>query len=98
MWITRDLFFAPGWGDLFSKGYPTDVTPVIAMVVFLTAWPKENVFKGRPYQHLITWKEINDKFAWNVILLSGGGLALAAGFDVNWNFLKSFLVILIYQI
>lgn len=95
LWITRDLFFAPGWGDLFTKGYPSDVTPVIFIVILLTAWPKENIFKGKPYRNLITWKEINEKFAWNVILLSGGGLALAAGFDVS--FISNALILILKQ-
>ena len=47
LWISRDLFFAPGWGDLFEKGYPSDTTPAIMIVLFLTAWPKYNIFKGK---------------------------------------------------
>jgi hypothetical protein len=31
----------------------------------------------------MTWKTINDNFPWNIILLSGGGIALAAGFNVS---------------
>ena len=44
-------------------------------------WPKENVFKGKPYGHLITWKNIDEGFPWDVILLGGGSLALAEGFQ-----------------
>ena len=40
------------------------------------------VEKGKPYSHLITWDKINANFPWNIILLSGGGIALAAGFNV----------------
>jgi len=83
LWVTRDLFFVPGWGDLFEKGYPTDTTPAILILFLIVAWPKENIFIGRPYSHLITWQTINDNFPWNIILLSGGGIALAAGFNVK---------------
>jgi len=82
LWISRDLFFVPGWGSLFADKFPSDTTPAILVTILLVAWPKHNVFKGLPYRHLITWKEINDQFAWNIIILSGGGLALASGFEV----------------
>ncbi len=83
LWVTRDLFFVPEWRDLFEKGYPTDTTPAILILFLIVAWPKENIFIGRPYSHLITWQTINDNFPWNIILLSGGGIALAAGFNVK---------------
>jgi len=63
--------------------FPSDTTPAILVAILLVAWPKENIFSGRPYSHLITWKKINDQLAWNIIILSGGGLALATGFEVN---------------
>jgi len=82
LWVTRDLYFVSGWGDLFKKGFVTDTTPAILILVLLVAWPKENIFKGNKYECLITWKVINEHFPWNILLLCGGGLALAAGFEV----------------
>ena len=39
------------------------------------------IVKGKIYEPLITWKTINDQFPWNILLLCGGGLALAAGIN-----------------
>jgi hypothetical protein len=38
---------------------------------------------GNEYEHLIKWKSLQELFPWNVILLIGGGLAIAEGFQVN---------------
>lgn len=65
-----------------SSSFVTDTTPAILILVLLVAWPKENIFKGFKYECLITWKVINEHFPWNILLLCGGGLALAAGFEV----------------
>jgi hypothetical protein len=46
LWVTRDLFFVDGWGALFKKGYPTDTTPAIFILLFLVSWPKQNIFKS----------------------------------------------------
>ena len=43
-------------------------------------WPKNNLFKGFDYEPLITWNKINATFPWSILLLAGGGLALAEGF------------------
>ena len=68
-----------------NRSYITDTTPAIFIVILLFVWPKENVFRGKPYGHLITWKNIDDGFPWDVILLGGGSLALAEGETRNLN-------------
>ena len=55
------------------------------MVVLLVAWPKNNIFSGKKYEHLVDWRTINDSFPWYIILLGGGGLALAEGFEVDFE-------------
>jgi hypothetical protein len=48
LWVTRDLFFVPGWEVFFGgKKYVTDATPAILIVVLLFMWPKFNIFKGK---------------------------------------------------
>jgi hypothetical protein len=39
--------------------------------VLIFIFPKENIFKGKPYEHLMSWKELKDKFPWEVIMLGG---------------------------
>ena len=39
-------------------------------------WPKENVFKGKPYNHLIAWKYVETDFPWKVIILGGTKISL----------------------
>ena len=66
--------------------YITDTTPAILISILIFAWPKENIFKGKPYAHLIGWKELEKNFPWEVILLGGGSLAMADGFFVCFCF------------
>jgi hypothetical protein len=58
----------------------------------LFACPKKNVFLGNEYEHLIKWKSLQEIFPWNVILLIGGGLAIAEGFQVNLFSFKQNLI------
>ena len=89
LWLTRDLYFVDGWQAVFGakKSFVTDTTPAMLIVLLLFIWPKENIFDGKPYGHLITWKNIDKDFPWDVILLGGGSLALAEGFQVWETFI-----------
>ena len=72
LWITRDFSIVDGWSIIFQqKAYISDTTPAIFCVIILFMWPKENVFKGKAYNHLIAWKNIETDFPWKVILLEG---------------------------
>jgi hypothetical protein len=51
--------------------YISDTTPAIVVLVLIFIFPKENIFKGKPYEHLMSWKELKDKFPWEVIMLGG---------------------------
>ena len=89
LWLSRDFYFVDGWQIIFEKKtYVTDTTPAMFIVILLFIWPKENIFAGKTYGHLITWKNIENDFPWDVILLGGGSLALAEGFQKsglsNW--------------
>ncbi|WP_159522466.1 SLC13 family permease [Sunxiuqinia indica] len=81
-WIFRpgikiNDFFLPGWADLFSnKNFISDGTTAILFSVILFLIPSKNK-KGKM---LMDWKTAN-KLPWNIVLLFGGGFALAKGFE-----------------
>ncbi|XP_060566210.1 Na(+)/citrate cotransporter-like isoform X5 [Ruditapes philippinarum] len=91
LWIMRNPVFMPGWGKLFRERYVQDSTAAIFMSVILFVLPSELPFLKKkaqrtdeltathPYIPLLTWKYVNDKMAWGVLLLMGGGFALADG-------------------
>lgn len=81
LWITRDFQGIFGWGLLFNPKFVSDATPAVLAVLVLFACPKKNIFLGHEYEHLIKWKSLQEIFPWNVILLIGGGLAVAEGFQ-----------------
>lgn len=79
LWMTRDLFFVPGWSHFFRDGYVTDSSSAILVVFIITSWPKQNIFSGKKYEALLSWKFIQTNFPWSIILLVGGSLAMAEG-------------------
>lgn len=81
LWLSRSGivigdFSIPGWSKLFNKpGYLNDGTVAIAMAIILFILPSKQD-KGR---HLMDWKTAR-KIPWGIVLLFGGGFALASGF------------------
>jgi len=79
LWITRsDLTFGShvihGWGSLFSHPkMVSDAVPAIAAAVLVCLLPS----KSRRGQRLLNWEEIQNGIPWGVLLLFGGGFALA---------------------
>ncbi len=80
LWLFRaDLdfgsFLLPGWSRLFPKGeYINDGTVAILMALTLFLLPSKKE-KGRK---LMNW-ETASRLPWNILLLFGGGFALATG-------------------
>lgn len=80
LWLFRtDLSFGsftiPGWERLFeSPKFINDGTVAIFMAILLFAIPSKH--KG---QRIMNWETAN-KLPWNIVLLFGGGFALAGGF------------------
>ncbi len=80
MWVFRktlDLgsFSLPGWSELFPEpGFINDGTIAIFVAVLLFIMPASNKKEG-----LLTWT-IVPKIPWGIVLLFGGGFALAKGF------------------
>ncbi|TND08910.1 MAG: solute carrier family 13 (sodium-dependent dicarboxylate transporter), member 2/3/5 [Bacteroidetes bacterium] len=84
LWFTRSAidfggFRMPGWSDLFPvkyKEYAQDSTVAVLMAMFLFLIPA----RSEKNRSLITWKEAS-RLPFEIILLFGGGFALAYGFD-----------------
>lgn len=84
LWFTRvDIDFGfiktPGWGNLFKfREYLQDCTIAIFMALVLFFIPSKKE-KGRA---IIIWEDVS-KLPFDVILLFGGGFALAKGFELS---------------
>jgi sodium-dependent dicarboxylate transporter 2/3/5 len=66
----------PGWSNLFAlPAYLNDGTVAIAMSVLLFLIPA----RSEPGRQVMDW-ETASKLPWHIILLFGGGFALASGF------------------
>jgi sodium-dependent dicarboxylate transporter 2/3/5 len=82
LWITRtgieiNNFAVPGWAQLFSvPDYINDGTVAIFISVVLFIFPARTG-KG---ERIMDWKTAQ-KLPWNIVLLFGGGFALALGFQ-----------------
>lgn len=81
-WLTRaGLDFGsvniPGWADIFDNPkYINDGTVAIFYAIILFIIPARGKHKG---QRLMDWKTARG-IPWNIVLLFGGGFALASGF------------------
>jgi solute carrier family 13 (sodium-dependent dicarboxylate transporter), member 2/3/5 len=81
LWIFRsdiqtDSFTIPGWAALFDKpAWINDGTSAIAIAIVMFLIPA----KGKD-QFIMDW-ETAKKLPWNIVLLFGGGFALATGFE-----------------
>jgi sodium-dependent dicarboxylate transporter 2/3/5 len=80
LWVFRKTlnvgdFTIPGWSGLFPEPkFLTDGTIAIFVAVLLFITPSSKKTEG-----LLTWEIIN-KIPWGIVLLFGGGFALAKGF------------------
>uniref|UniRef100_A0A671T167 Solute carrier family 13 member 4-like n=1 Tax=Sinocyclocheilus anshuiensis TaxID=1608454 RepID=A0A671T167_9TELE len=87
LWFTREPGFVHGWTLLFEKkGYRTDATVsvLLGFLLFLIParkpWPSE---EEDPLAPMITWKDFQRLMPWEIVILVGGGYALAAGCKVS---------------
>ena len=82
LWITRSEissgnFTFTGWASFFeSPGYLNDGTVAIFVSLILFIWPSKNKKGGK----IMDWETAN-KLPWNIVLLFGGGFAVALGFE-----------------
>jgi sodium-dependent dicarboxylate transporter 2/3/5 len=81
LWLTRQSipvsdWTLPGWSRLFgNSAWINDGTVAIFMALLLFAIPSKNPSKSR----VLDWQIASD-LPWHIILLFGGGFALASGF------------------
>jgi di/tricarboxylate transporter len=86
LWFFRSPGFMSGWGDLIGGPGINDGTPAILVGLLLFILPSQPISvkngEGKTessLQGLITWDMIEKKIPWGVIILFGGGFALAEG-------------------
>jgi len=85
LWFFKTPVFIPGWGDFFKKQTMRDpstkvtvssATPAVLIVALVFILPREyNSRMSSPA--LLDWPTVEKRLPWGVILLLGGGFALA---------------------
>uniref|UniRef100_A0AAY4D9Y8 Solute carrier family 13 member 2 n=1 Tax=Denticeps clupeoides TaxID=299321 RepID=A0AAY4D9Y8_9TELE len=88
LWFTREPGFMPGWASVLFDG---TVSIVIAVLFFVipSEIPKclclrqgaDKRLKAPP--PLLNWKVVQEKTPWSILLLMGGGFALAHGSETS---------------
>uniref|UniRef100_A0A665USI9 Solute carrier family 13 member 2-like n=1 Tax=Echeneis naucrates TaxID=173247 RepID=A0A665USI9_ECHNA len=89
MWFTREPGFIPGWATVLfnkDKSYVTDGTVAMFMSSLLFCIPStfprcqsRHDAPAEAHSALLTWDVVHEKMPWNILLLLGGGFALAHG-------------------
>uniref|UniRef100_H0VHD3 Solute carrier family 13 member 3 n=1 Tax=Cavia porcellus TaxID=10141 RepID=H0VHD3_CAVPO len=86
--FSRDPKFIPGWASLFKPGFISDAVTGMTIVIILFFFPSQRPslkwwldFKAPSVETkpLLTWQKAQDTVPWNIILLLGGGFAMAKG-------------------
>ena len=93
LWIFRQpisfgMFVVPGWSGLFSHSeYLHDSTVAMTMGVLLMILPIDGLkgleLDGKREFFALDWKTVQEKIPWGILLLFGGGFALASGFGAT---------------
>uniref|UniRef100_A0A8C3SEF9 Solute carrier family 13 member 4 n=1 Tax=Chelydra serpentina TaxID=8475 RepID=A0A8C3SEF9_CHESE len=86
LWFTREPGFVPGWSSFFEKkGYRTDATVSVFLGFLMFLIPAKKPCFGKrdkdinSMEPIITWKDFQKTMPWEIVVLVGGGYALAAG-------------------
>ncbi|XP_029964852.1 solute carrier family 13 member 2 isoform X2 [Salarias fasciatus] len=92
LWFTREPGFIPGWATvLFNKDkeFVTDGTVAILMSSLFFCIPSKfptcrgSADDDDDFSTLLNWDIVHEKMPWNILLLLGGGFALAHGSEVS---------------
>uniref|UniRef100_T1J6D4 Citrate transporter-like domain-containing protein n=1 Tax=Strigamia maritima TaxID=126957 RepID=T1J6D4_STRMM len=76
LWMFRDPKFIDGWQVYFPDKKVQDSSVVMAVVAILFIKVPSNGY-AKEWKSPLTWRSIHEKLPWNVIILIGGGFALA---------------------
>ncbi|KAK8767056.1 hypothetical protein V5799_006168 [Amblyomma americanum] len=82
MWMFRDPHFARGWATFFGDLKPKDATAALFVVFFLFVIPSDPRKVGTS-PTLLTWDVVQKRLPWGVVLLRGGGFAMAEATNVS---------------
>ncbi|XP_043228629.1 solute carrier family 13 member 2-like [Amphibalanus amphitrite] len=85
LWFFREPQFMPGWNVLFTETNIDDGTAgmlIVALMFMIPARPrfwclKEEGHKAEPSEALLTWHDVQTRLSWGIVLLLGGGFAVA---------------------
>jgi len=89
LWFTREPGFMPGWATVLfnkEKAYVTDGTVAILMSTLFFLIPSHlprSSDNGKAPPPLLNWDTVHERMPWNIILLLGGGFALARGSETS---------------
>ncbi|XP_047462783.1 solute carrier family 13 member 2 [Mugil cephalus] len=95
LWFTREPGFIDGWATvLFNQEFVTDGTVAILVSMLFFVIPSQLPRRGgygynedgklvKAPPTLLTWQVVHERMPWNIILLLGGGFALAAGSETS---------------
>jgi sodium-dependent dicarboxylate transporter 2/3/5 len=93
LWMFRKpinfvFFELPGWGDLFGTPHLwSDASIAVLMGVVLFLLPAEiktfSFDRTRRHNFVLDWRTAQESVPWGILLLFGGGFALAHGFAAS---------------
>ena len=88
LWFFRKPGFMPGWTEIFPEpSFITDGVPalLIATILFILPAERTGLICGRlengPSRPVLTWRQAQSKMNWGVLLIIGGGYAMADASD-----------------
>ncbi|KAG8447146.1 hypothetical protein GDO86_014560 [Hymenochirus boettgeri] len=90
--FTRDPKFIPGWASAFKPGFTSDAVTGITVCILLFFFPSEKPSlkwwldmkaPNTENKPLLSWMKAQNTVPWNIILLLGGGFAMAKGCEVS---------------
>jgi len=84
MWVFRDPQVIPGWGNFYEKGMVSDTTSVmfIVIVLFLAPASRPDFSNTDTTPKILEWGDMA-KLPWGIVMLLGGGFALADAFKAT---------------
>ncbi|KAL3258951.1 hypothetical protein MRX96_016619 [Rhipicephalus microplus] len=82
LWMFRDPHFARGWATFFGDLKPKDATAALFVIFFLFVIPADPRKIGTS-PTLLTWDVVQKRLPWGVVLLRGGGFAMAEATNVS---------------